>query len=244
MKQKSLQETAPPADLENVANRTESISRLSEAAALSLSLKDEKAALQILMQALNIPPSGASKEDSDRLIAALGVLMEIGPKGALESLLAVQMMGVHNAALMFLRNATVDGQDIEMRDANVLRSVRLMRLLVEQLEAMARLKGNAREQKVTVEHVHVYEGGHAIVGAVTGKEGAPKRERCSEASQSSQTRLAALSRMGILLAIYQGPCDVAQGLEGGNAVSGACNAKWTLPNAWRCVHRTKNSRGA
>jgi hypothetical protein len=52
-----------------------------------------------------------------------------------------------------------------------------MRLFVEQLEAMARLKGKTREQKVTVEHVHVYEGGQAIVGAVTGKEEAPKRER-------------------------------------------------------------------
>jgi hypothetical protein len=103
--------------------------------------------------------------------------MEIGPKGAMESLLAVQMMGVHNAALMFLRNATADGQDIEVRDANVLRAVRLMRLFLEQLEAMARLKGKTREQKVTVEHVHVYEGGQAIVGAVTGREEPPKRER-------------------------------------------------------------------
>lgn len=85
----------------------------------------------------------------------------------MESLLAVQMMGIHNAALMFLRNATADGQDIEVRDANVLRAVRLMRLFVEQLEAMARLKGKTRQQKVTVEHVHVYEGGQAIVGAVS-----------------------------------------------------------------------------
>ena len=177
MNQKSLQKTRPPADLEKVANRAESIARLGKASALGLGLKNEKAALQILMQALNVPSCGASKDDSDRLITALGTLMEIGPSGALEGLLAVQMIGVHNAALMFLRNATADGQDIEVRDANVLRAVRLMRLFVEQLEAMARLKGKTREQKVTVEHVHVYEGGRASVGAVTRKEEAPKRER-------------------------------------------------------------------
>jgi hypothetical protein len=54
----------------------------------------------------------------------------------------------------------------------------LLRLLNEQLEAMARLKGKAGQQKVTVEHVHVYPGGQAIVGAVNaGKEGPGEGER-------------------------------------------------------------------
>jgi hypothetical protein len=175
MKQKSLHGTRPPAVLAKVANRTES-ARLGKVCAGALGLKDEKAALQILMQALNVPSCGVSQDDSDRLITALGTLIEIGPKGAMEGLLAVQMMGVHNAALMFLRNATAEGQDIEVRDANVLRAVRLMRLFIDQLEAMERLKGKTRQQKVTVEHVHVYEGGQAIVGAVSGTEESPKRE--------------------------------------------------------------------
>jgi len=47
-----------------------------------------------------------------------------------------------------------------------------MRLFNEQLEAMQKLKGKAGQQKVTVEHVHVHEGGQAIVGAVSaGKVG-------------------------------------------------------------------------
>ena len=41
-----------------------------------------------------------------------------------------------------------------------------MRIFNEQLEAMQKLKGKASQQKVTVEHVHVHEGGQAIVGAV------------------------------------------------------------------------------
>jgi hypothetical protein len=139
-----------------------------------LGLKDEKAAFQILMQALNVPSCGASEDKSERLMAAVGTLREIGPNGALESLLAVQMMGVHNAALTFLRNATSDGQDLEARDANVVRAFRLMRLFNEQLEAMQKLKGKAGQQKVTVEHVHVNEGGKAIVGAVSGGEGQPE----------------------------------------------------------------------
>src|SRR5450755_4349743 len=40
MKQKSLQDTRPPAELEKVANRPESIARLGKASALGLGLKD------------------------------------------------------------------------------------------------------------------------------------------------------------------------------------------------------------
>lgn len=91
-------------------------------------------------------------------------------------MLAVQMMGVHQAALMFLKNATVEQQTAEGRDLNLLRATRLMRLFLEQLEAMQKLKGKAGQQKVTVEHVHVHEGGRAIVGAVGVGERPPEEE--------------------------------------------------------------------
>jgi hypothetical protein len=38
---------------------------------------------------------------------------------------------------------------------------------LEQIEAIQRLKGKTGQQKVTVEHVHVHDGGQAIVGAMT-----------------------------------------------------------------------------
>jgi hypothetical protein len=38
-----------------------------------------------------------------------------------------------------------------------------MRLHLEQIEAMQKLKGKAGQQKVTVEHVDVHEGGQTIV---------------------------------------------------------------------------------
>jgi hypothetical protein len=40
---------------------------------------------------------------------------------------------------------------------------------------MAKLKGKAGQQKVTVEDVHVHEGRHAIVGPVTGGHGSRGR---------------------------------------------------------------------
>jgi len=54
-----------------------------------------------------------------------------------------------------------------------------MRVFNEQIEVMQKLKGKAGQQKVTVEHVHVHEGGQAIVGAVSAAK-ADRGEGTSE----------------------------------------------------------------
>ena len=108
----------------------------------------------------------------EQLQTAMHMLGQIKPEGALQSMLAVQMIGVHNSAVRFLMRASEEGQTMEGADANVQRSVRLLRLFNEQLQALASLRGKTGQQKVTVEHVHVYEGGQAIVGSV----GTPRGE--------------------------------------------------------------------
>ena len=107
----------------------------------------------------------------DHMITASATIAEMAPKTFTEAMLAAQMIATHEAAAMFLWRATRDDQSTEVTDANVLRATRLMRLFVEQLDAMAKLKGNAGQQKVTVEHVHVHKGGQAIVGAVSTTKG-------------------------------------------------------------------------
>ena len=86
----------------------------------------------------------------------------------------MEWIGVHNSAVKFLTRATDENQTFEGADANVLRATRLMRLFKEQLETLASLRGKTSEQKVTVEHVHVYEGGQAIVGSVAHPGGGGK----------------------------------------------------------------------
>ena len=103
----------------------------------------------------------------DQMFRATAVMAEMSPRNATEAMLATQMNAVNDAALMFLSHATQKGQYAAAADASVLRATRLMRIFNEQLEAMQRLKGKACQQKVTVEHVHVHDGGQAIVGAVT-----------------------------------------------------------------------------
>ena len=72
---------------------------------------------------------------------------------------------------MFLNRATIKEQHPEAIDSNVIRATRLMRLFLEQVEALQKLQGKTGQQKVVVEHVHVNEGGQAIVGAVSATNG-------------------------------------------------------------------------
>ena len=127
----------------------------------------ESTAMLIINQLVAMQVWGRKDEEVKRALAAIGLIGELQPTNATEALLAVQMFGVHEAALLFLQRATLDGQTMEGSDANVLRATRLMRLFSEQVQLMAKLKGKTPQQKVTVEHVHVHRGGQAIVGAVS-----------------------------------------------------------------------------
>jgi hypothetical protein len=101
------------------------------------------------------------------LLQELATLAEMAPQNIVEAMLASHMVAAHEAALLFMHRATLPEQPAEHIDKNVVRAARLMRVFLEQIEAMQKLKGKAGQQKVTVAHVHVHEGGQAIVGAVS-----------------------------------------------------------------------------
>jgi hypothetical protein len=129
----------------------------------ALGTADRELAIDLLVQVSHTVPSG----DSDsKLNCPLAALHGIHPANTLEGLLAVQMVGVHNLAMTFMGCALVKDQPIDIVDRNVNRATRLLRTFVAQVEALNRLRGTG-EQKVVVKHVHVYEGGQAIVGTVT-----------------------------------------------------------------------------
>jgi hypothetical protein len=109
--------------------------------------------------------------DTELLIKAITGLREYAPQNAIEASLAAQMTATGETALLFLNRATLPNQPLEVVDRIVAHATRLMRLHLEQIEAMQKLKGKAGQQKVTVEHVHVHEGGQAIVGALSTTKG-------------------------------------------------------------------------
>jgi hypothetical protein len=102
---------------------------------------------------------------ADRQIArSFAAIREIAPQSGPEAMLAAQMIAVNDASLMFLHRATQD-QYHDAADRDVVRASRLMRIFLEQLTALQKLRGRVGEQKVSVEHVHV----HTTPRNATGK---------------------------------------------------------------------------
>jgi hypothetical protein len=115
------------------------------------------------------------KPDERGLNFVLAMVKGIAPKDEIEAMLAVQMAAVHNATMTFAgrlaRADNVAQQDIAERAFN-----KLARTFAVQMEALKRYRTGG-EQRVTVQHVTVNEGGQAIVGAVSavaGGGGGPK----------------------------------------------------------------------
>ena len=150
-------------------------SSISEAAAKPFSTwmrqtfgtEDRELQSQLLYQATSIVPGFVGREikTMDHVAAALH---GIGPRDALEGLLAVQMVGVHTSAMECMARAASREQTDLGVEVNISRATKLMRTFANQIEALGRYRGKG-EQKMTVEHVHVYQGGKAIVGQVSQK---------------------------------------------------------------------------
>lgn len=103
--------------------------------------------------------------DSSGANFILSVVKSIEPRDELEAMLAAQMAAVHIATMTFARRLahveTLPQQDGAERAFN-----RLARTYAVQMETLKRYRTGG-EQKVTVQHVTVNDGGQAIVGTVT-----------------------------------------------------------------------------
>ena len=87
------------------------------------------------------------------------------------------MVAAHNAAMECFRRAMIPGQTLAGRQTSLGQANKLTRSFATLLQTLDKHRGKG-DQTVRVEHVHVYPGGQAIVGAVSGS---------GEASQPSET---------------------------------------------------------
>jgi len=101
---------------------------------------------------------------------AMAILNGILPRDEIEGMLAVQMIGVHNVAMATLARSMISEQTFEGKQAAVNQSAKMLRTFTAQMEALKKYRTGG-QQKVTVEHVHVNEGGQAIVGNVNQQGG-------------------------------------------------------------------------
>ncbi|MBW2274565.1 MAG: hypothetical protein JRG96_14935 [Deltaproteobacteria bacterium] len=113
---------------------------------------------------------GGGAASAPELNDAAALLEGIAPRDAVEGMLAIQMVTAHSAAMRCLRLASLRGQSYQGAESNINRATKLMRTYTAQIEALSRHRSKAR-QTMIVKHVHVHEGGQAIVGNVAEGEG-------------------------------------------------------------------------
>ena len=145
--------------------------------------------------------SGHDQEIDERgLNFMLSVIKGVEPRDQLETMLAAQMAVVHVVSMSFARHfaliETLPQQDSAERAFN-----KLTRTFAMQMEALKRYRSGA-EQKVTLQHVSVAEGGQAIVGNVTqapresGQEKATQEKAATPPPTLPDTNVVPMPSMG------------------------------------------------
>ena len=130
-----------------------------------------EASLYQLIAAARLPGSGICEIAVN---ASLAFIEGAKPQGEVECALVMQMACTHSAAMSVLgtfAGAHGYGRDVPLKASA---AARLMRAYATQVEALRRLR-NGGSQVVRVEHVHVNEGGQALIGNVR-KDGSPRAE--------------------------------------------------------------------
>lgn len=122
----------------------------------------------------------------ERVVRALELYESLEPADGAEGMLAMQMVGTHDAALECLKRAALSHQTFEGRDMALKHAHKLMTLYTQQLATLNKHRGKG-QQKVTVEHVNVEAGGQAIVGNVdAGAMGARKQNTLEHQKPATQ----------------------------------------------------------
>lgn len=123
--------------------------------------------------------SRGSKSDEQRINFMLSVVEGIKPRDHIEAMLAAQMAAVHMAT-MAVAGQLANAENIAQQDSAERAFGKLARTFSAQTEALKRYRTGG-EQKVTVQHVTVGEGGQAIVGNVTQDTRRPNQTAASPA---------------------------------------------------------------
>jgi hypothetical protein len=116
-----------------------------------------------------------SAVDPEALTGLMSCVSAYQPADEVEAQIAVLAVGMQHATMDALRRAQLPDQGFEARNANIGHANKCARTFATLVETLNRHRGKG-QQKVTVEHVHVHEGGQAIVGAVTHAPGEGRRE--------------------------------------------------------------------
>jgi len=126
----------------------------------------------LLTQIINMVPRKDGVPNQQAMDFAISAVMAMEPKDEIEGMLAAQMVAVHMATMTFA-NRLAGVENLDQQNSVERAFNKLTRTFTTQMEALNRYRGKG-QQKMTVEHIHVHEGGQAIVGNVKGGGGNDK----------------------------------------------------------------------
>lgn len=112
--------------------------------------------------------------EDEKLQKAKATMFQLGAFDAnceLEGMLAAQMVAAYNASMECFRRAMLPDQTFEGRNQNLNYASKMTRTYALLLDTLNKHRGKG-QQKMTVEHVTVNNGGQAIVGSVESRKGA------------------------------------------------------------------------
>ena len=131
-------------------------------------VKGRSAAASLLSDAL----VGIHDEDHQRRNkTAIETILSLRPQNATQSLLAVQMLAIHHAAMRATYIATAAELSFEKTEVLTNKIRKLMRLFCQQAELLARLQGTIKQQRIIVEKVDVRDDGRVAIGVIAGDAG-------------------------------------------------------------------------
>ena len=132
--------------------------------------------MQLVVQ--TVETLSANGADASRrmaqLRAAVSGLAGIGPKDELEGIMAAQLVVAHDAAMDCYHHAK-DPWNFAARRGYLNMANKLARTSATLLGALDKHRGEG-QQKVRVEHVHVHDGGQAVVGSIERPGGGGDRK--------------------------------------------------------------------
>jgi hypothetical protein len=103
-------------------------------------------------------------------------LLAMNPADEYEGMLCSRLLVLHDQYMNYMNRSAAPNQSSEGIDLNINRATKLMRLYNETLEALNRYRRKG-EQKVTVQHVNINDGGKAVItGSMPGGGGHDKKQ--------------------------------------------------------------------
>ena len=134
-----------------------------------------------------VPPSLSEFQSDAYYVKAIDLYESIEPTDGIEGMLAMQMVGTHNASLKCLRQAMACSQSLEAQKVYLSQAERLMGMYMRQVDALAKHRGKGHAN-ITVGQVNVESGGRAIVGNVAAGAGSAAPAPSPPASEGRDTQ--------------------------------------------------------